>query len=354
MSVPQSLPESRPEETKRIARVLRIVQFIGSQPRSWSRARLAREFELSERMIDNDLQLIRHGLRYELSRANSGYYFVDGPPARALHLSLPETLALALAAQLARDTGTVDAAVVAGALAQLEGALPPRIVPYLRRATNDTERAPFGPTHQRDRTLALLQQALVEQRRVAMTYRSASRQGALTDRIVEPYHLLPYDRSWLLVSFDHLRAEVRMFKVDRIQECALVEEHYMIPADFDLEAYLGPTWGVLRGQTGAVEDVTLCFTSQAAAWVRDEHWHASQEAEPQVDGSLLLRFRCTITNEFMRWILSYGPEVHVRQPDRLRAEIVLMAERVICVNEGAREDGTLSTTSIDPPPMEQS
>jgi hypothetical protein len=43
------------EETKRIARLLRIVQLISAHPRSWTRSRLAQEFELSERMLDNDI-----------------------------------------------------------------------------------------------------------------------------------------------------------------------------------------------------------------------------------------------------------------------------------------------------------
>ena len=52
--------QARPSQL--IARVLRIIQLIGSYPRQWSRTRLAAEFEVSYRMIDNDLQLIRHAL----------------------------------------------------------------------------------------------------------------------------------------------------------------------------------------------------------------------------------------------------------------------------------------------------
>lgn len=53
--------EPRLEETKRVARVLRIVQLISAQPRAWTRRRLGDEFELSARQIDYDLELIRHG-----------------------------------------------------------------------------------------------------------------------------------------------------------------------------------------------------------------------------------------------------------------------------------------------------
>jgi predicted DNA-binding transcriptional regulator YafY len=69
------------EETKRIGRVLRIIQLISAQPRVWTRKGLAERFELSERMLDSDFQLIRHGLCCDLRRAcQAGYYFVGSPP----------------------------------------------------------------------------------------------------------------------------------------------------------------------------------------------------------------------------------------------------------------------------------
>src|SRR5947209_6534886 len=139
--------EDRLEETKRVARVLHIIQRVGAQPRAWTRKRLARDFELSERMIDKDLQLIRNGLCYDLRRGRDGYYFVGGPLLKPIELTVPEALALALAAQQARDTATVDGAVIGAALARLEAALPGGIVPYLRRA-GEGAGLPFGPVRE--------------------------------------------------------------------------------------------------------------------------------------------------------------------------------------------------------------
>jgi predicted DNA-binding transcriptional regulator YafY len=315
----------RLEETKRIARVLRILQLISSWPRQWSRARLADEFEVSHRTIDNDLQLIRHALLYDLQRSHNGYYLVDGPSTPALHLAIPETLALVLAAQLARDSGAVDPSTIAGALAHLESVLPPSIIPYLRQMNTGRNRTAFGPIHERGSLLATLEQAIIDGRKVAIGYRSASRHGELTERTIAPYHLMPYERSWQIIADDSLRGEVRMFKVDRIHHCVLTDERYAIPADFDLSAYLGPTWGVLRGEGGTSEEVVLDFSAQAAEWVRDEQWHRSQQTERRPDGSLVMRFNCSITHELVRWILSHGAQVYVQQPAHLREAVVTEA-----------------------------
>ncbi|MBV9282630.1 MAG: WYL domain-containing protein [Chloroflexi bacterium] len=321
--------EPRLEETKRLARVLRIIQLVAGQPRCWSRRRLAAEFEVAERTIDADLQLIRHGLRYGLCRGQGGYYLTNSPIVKPVQLSLPEAVSLAIAAQQARDTGTVDAGSVAAALAQLEGALPPGVVPYLRQAASGDSFTPSTPARDRWPILSALERAMGARRTVRITYASASREGALSERDVAPYHLLPHDRSWFLIGYDSLRDDIRMFNVDRIQRCSILPDRYAVPEDFDLSAYLGSTWGVLRGEEGPTEDVEIVFTPEAARWVAEVRWHHTQTTETLPGGDLVVRFRCTVTHELIRWALSYGPRVRIRAPSTLREAVLREARELL-------------------------
>lgn len=327
--MPDQAPrETRLEETKRIARVLRIVQLLSAQPRAWTRRRLAQEFELSERMIDKDLELIRNGLCYDLRHVREGYYFVSGPLLKPIELTIPEALALALAAQQARDTGTVDAALIGGVLARLEGALPRGIVPYLRRAADATP-APFGPVRERGATLAALEQAMAERRTVEIVYATASRNGSRSRRTIAPYYLQPYERSWLAIANDTLRGDVRMFKVDRIESCRVTAERFEMPEDFDPVSYLGPAWGVLRGASGPAEDVVLHFKAEAGRWVCDERWHPSQSIETLPNGDLIMRFHCGVTHELVRWVLSFGADVRVESPKHLGDTVMAEAGKIL-------------------------
>jgi predicted DNA-binding transcriptional regulator YafY len=325
----------RLEETKRIGRVLEIVQLIGSQPRAWTRARLAGEFEISERMIDNDLQLIRNSLRYELRHDHSGYYFARGPVMRAVDLSTPEVLALVLAAQAARDTGSVEPGTIAGVLGKLEAALPAPVLPYVRRAAAERAEAVVVPERAGRPLLAVLEQALLEGRKVRISYRSASRQMEASERVIAPYRLMPYEHSWQVIAHDSLRNAVRMFKIDRVERAELTDDRYEIPGDFDVAQYFGPTWGVLRGESGEAEDVVLRLSATAAPWVAEERWHPSQEVEQLPGGGIELRFHCTITNELVRWVLSLGGEASIEAPASLRERVYAEAERVI---RGARRE----------------
>ncbi len=324
--------EPRLEETKRVARVLRLLHLLQSQPRQWTRAALSIEFDVSERMLDNDLQLIRHGLGCVLKRSHGGYFIESGPVIHALRLSVPEALALTLSAQHARDAQIIDAVVLAGALAHIEEALPSTIVPYLRRAGTTLAPSIQGPIRSRAATVAVLERAIVDRRKVELTYVSASRNNAVTERMVAPYRLMPYERSYQLIGYDDLRHEVRMFKVDRIQRCQITTESFAEPSDFDVGKYLGDTWGVLRGEALAAEEVILRFSIRAAAWVRDEQWHRSQQVEVLTDGGLVMSFHCAITNELMRWVLSFGAEVDVKQPSKLRQWLLQEARRIVTMD----------------------
>jgi len=327
--------EPRLEETKRVARVLRIVQLISAQPRAWTRRRLSDEFELSARQIDYDLQLIRHGLRYELCRGRTGYYFTRAPVVKPLELSIPEALALALAAQQARDTGTVDGVAVAGALTKLENGLPSGIVPYLRRTAYDQIGTGLGSVRERGPILSTLKQGFVEGRQVSIRYTSASRGGVVSERTIAPYHLLPYNRSWIVIAHDSLRREIRMFNVDRITHCQLTDVSYAIPDDFDVASFLAPAWGLLRGEdAGPVVDIVLRFSPRASQWVRDMRWHLTQEMRILPDGALIMSFHCGVTPELVRWVLSYGSDVRVTSPSYLRDAVLQEARRVLDDAEG--------------------
>src|SRR5581483_9974589 len=123
----------RLEETKRVARLVELATLLASQPGRWPRARLAERFEIGERQIARDLEILRNGLHYQIERTPGGYVIQGAPPLPPLVVTMPEALALALAAGLARDTGDVDAGTLGAVLAKLDALLPPDALGLLRR-----------------------------------------------------------------------------------------------------------------------------------------------------------------------------------------------------------------------------
>ena len=125
--------ESKLEETKRTSRILTIVMMIATAPRRYQRKHLVEHFEVSERMMDKDIEVIRHGLRLPLARDRSGYYFERMPELPMLQLGFTEALALLTAVQSAQRVSGVATLELASGVARIESLFPNEYVTLLRQ-----------------------------------------------------------------------------------------------------------------------------------------------------------------------------------------------------------------------------
>jgi predicted DNA-binding transcriptional regulator YafY len=315
MLEPDDFPDGRDDQIRRTARVLDIIQQIAVRPRYWTRKKLAEHHELGERMIQKDLGLIRVRLGLSLFNDGDGYYFERLPHLPTTTYSFAEALALLIAARAAQAIPGVNSAELAAAIARLESLFPDTFRPMLREATEKLPSQASGS--QRQTMLTILHRAWIERRQVRISYATGSRDGQIGQRVVEPYHIMPYGRSWQVIAYDHKRGEVLQFKVDRVRGAVLLDAPYTIPADFDVDAYLGDAWGVMRGAAGEPETVVLIFEPEAGRWVAEEQWHHSQQIETLPDGRVRVTFRVGITPEMVSWLLHYGSRVRVVEPEWL-------------------------------------
>lgn len=327
----------RLDETRRITRVLDIVHQIAVAPGRWSRKALAEHYQVSERMIQKDFDIIRHGLKFELKHDGRAYSFARLPQLPTLAYSFSEALSLVTAVRVARTVPGVNSADLSAAMARLESVFPSELQSLLREAV---DHLPSQATRaKRHEMLALLHRSLVERRQTQIRYLTSSRGGEINERIVEPYHIMPYMRSWHLVAHDHRRKEVRDFKVDRIMDARLLSTNYDIPADFDIDDYLGDNWGIMRDAGPPAESVVLIFTQRAGRWVSEEQWHKSQRAVTLPDGRVRIEFFVSATPEMERWLMYYGADVCVERPEWLR-EKVRERHRLAYVGEGVSSGGS--------------
>jgi len=251
-----------------------------------------------------------------------GYYFERLPHLPTATYSFSEALALLTAARAAQAIPGMNSAELAAAVARLESIFPDEFRPLVHEATEKLPRRAVK-AHRQD-MLSVLHRALIERRQVKILYATGSRDGETSERTVEPYHIMPYGRSWHLIAFDHRREEVLQFKVDRVKEVELLDTLYSIAADFDVNAYLGDAWGLMRGAATAAETVVLLFEPEAGRWVAEEQWHHSQQSETLPDGCVRVTFHVGVTPEMVSWLLYYGPRVRVVEPrwlaERVREE----------------------------------
>jgi len=177
-------------------------------------------------------------------------------------------------------------------------------------------------------TLNAVAEAWVSRRQIKITYRPLAANKA-SERTIDPYFIEPAapGHSSYVIGYCHYTNSLRTFKIERIETIQLTSEPYVIPDDFDANAYLGSSWGIVVGDK--VKTIKLKCDPEIARIMQETTYHPSQVLETQSDGSAIVTFRVTQTWELLAFILQWGEKVEVLEPAKLRREVVSTARAML-------------------------
>ena len=80
----------------------------------------------------------------------------------------------------------------------------------------------WSPT--KENSFQIIKSAILNKQLIEFTYYNSSSEKTL--RIVEPLQIWFKDKSWYLISYCRLKKDYRFFKLTRIKEIKLLEEHF--------------------------------------------------------------------------------------------------------------------------------
>lgn len=335
----------RVRETRHvITRVYRLHHALagGQCP---SLAELAQRLEVSQRTVERDLQQLRDlcaPVVYD--RARQGYRF-DGPfELPRLNISAGELTVLLIGQRLlAEAAGTPFADAARLVMSKLPAMIGDEVSVDPSHLT--PEGISFGAPAVRGDEARLarhfdqLAEAIAHRRTVRMRYYAATR-DVISERDVDPYHLRLNEGAWYLIAQCHLRGELRVFAVDRIVELTATDRTFARPAEFDVDQYLGRSWGI---EHGSEHDVRIAFDAVQARWIRERVWLPGQRLTESSDGGVILEVRVSGLESIKRWILSFGSHARALAPAELvetvRTEAARMADSY-AMGDAARERWT--------------
>ncbi|MEA4853304.1 MAG: WYL domain-containing protein [Christensenella sp.] len=151
---------------------------------------------------------------------------------------------------------------------------------------------------------------------VEMVYRSFST-GQTETRKFDPYLFEVRDGCWHTIGYCHLRGAVRDFRVSRIEAIKLLNDPFELPQRF-YEDYRKTRFDKLAGD--ALQTVRVLFTGSAARLVKEFHSEKADKLQETKDG-LLFEKNTAVTADLKSWLLSFGSQARVLEPDALREEI---------------------------------
>lgn len=315
-----------------VTRQWRLIQLLERSRRGLAFEELARELDCTTRTVMRDLdhlQAVGFPVTEDRDGKEKHWKFVEGYKSDLpVPLSLSELMALYFTRSLLKPLhGTPFHSALESALAKIRALLPPEGHAFVDQIEGTlTTRGPAFKDYSRVRgVLEAVTTARLEGQRLEIRYYSFSRE-ALTTRRIDPYHLFYQQGGLYIAAYDHLREEVRIFAVERIRELRQTGETFRIPGDFDFDAYMQGSFGILRGETTTIR---IHFNRHRAKWIAERTWHESQEIQLLADGDLILSLKVADTAEVKGWILGFGQDAEVLEPASLREQIRAEAEALL-------------------------
>ena len=178
--------------------------------------------------------------------------------------------------------------------------------------------------------LRTLADALFARKRVSFVYHGIARTEP-TRREVQPYGLLFQHSRWYLVAYDPMREDMRVFRVDRMDDVKRNTKSpntpdYRIPEDFRLADYAQKEpWELGESNEGPVT-VHVRFEFPRSLWA-DRNGHG-EKVEEHDDGAAIRAFEVSQPDPFLRWILSLAGEAMIVSPAEMADDLRAMARGV--------------------------
>lgn len=181
-----------------------------------------------------------------------------------------------------------------------------------------------------------LSEALLSRKRVRFRYHGITR-GEATDRDVAAYGLMFLHGHWYLVGHDALRAGIRVFRVERMEELKPNAKEpktpdYEIPPDFRLRDHIGREAWALGDANEPALRALVHFHFPMSLWA--ERNGRGEAIEERGDGSAVRAFDVNDPGPFLRWILSLEGEAVILQPPELQQALKETAARVAGLHRG--------------------
>jgi predicted DNA-binding transcriptional regulator YafY len=241
---------------------------------------------------------------------------------RTIGFSAEELAAITTSSQMARQNNLMDLSSRLDSLAtkvkaSLTSQAARRIEPDLEVLTEAEGIALRpGPRQNIDQSmLADLRHAIMANVKVHLHYRASST-GRLSRQLVCPYGFLYGNRHYLVAySTSNVAKDYRLFRLGNIEKIDVTEDAFRRRKDFSLQAYAERSFGVFQEEPF---DVTWKFSPKAAPDARQYHFHPNQTMEDKADGSLIVRFRAGGALEMSWHLFTWGNEVEVIKPKKLK------------------------------------
>ncbi|MCD6014778.1 MAG: transcriptional regulator protein-like protein [Solirubrobacterales bacterium] len=348
------------KDTEKLIRQLSLISFLMANRRPVSALEIKREVEgyssmnedaFARRFYADRAELESLGISLQVDKPAEGFFEAELyalPPENyylpAIEFSDSELAALRTALGLL-DGEFAYAEPLRLALQQVSWGRPSPLTEEAE-APIDVKLSTAGSGRELSQRLAKIETAISRRKTIEFSYYSLQR-DEVSDRKVNPYHLVFRDGQFYLIGYSHERDQVRVFRLSRIRgkvSYATKAEHdFTAPEDFDRRDYgKRADW-----QMGEIAGRARIFLRERIAWLveRDFGRHGELRKPKKADG---IRGRGSVfeteyasSRQLISWVLSWRENARLLEPPELAADA---DERLALLRDRHRRDFEVAET----------
>lgn len=163
----------------------------------------------------------------------------------------------------------------------------------------------------------------MQKRRVHIAYTKPFKTGSTaqsTHREIDPYSLAQYNNIWFLLAYCHLREEIRVFRLSRIDDLRILLTNFERPANLEQK------W--VRPNSVRNLIIRILVRWDIVRRVMETPSFFTESSEESPDG-LLITLRVEHERDVMQWLLSWGSQIEVLEPLHVRQSMIEQARAVL-------------------------
>ncbi|HTG67642.1 MAG TPA: YafY family protein [Candidatus Udaeobacter sp.] len=288
---------------------------------------LAATFETSVRTIYRDIQALSEAGVPVVGSTGRGYSLMEGYFLPPISFTVEEAVTLLIGMDFIEQRFDTNYGIKAQASRRkIEAILPEDVrseacrVRKTMRLLNSGKDATYG---QEKEYIETIRHAILEERKIRFRYSKSvpevdgNRQSV---RVAAPYGLVLVQGTWMLIAHCDLRQEIRHFRLSRMSELNVLKYRFNVPSDFNLYDYKPKDDRNIR--------VCILVNRDIADKVKESNNYYMEAAEDHPEG-LLVKFRVRQPEDLLYWVLGWGADVAVLEPESFRNRVRDEAEKML-------------------------
>ncbi len=143
---------------------------------------------------------------------------------------------------------------------------------------------------------------------------------------IDPLHFFENDGGLYIFVNATSFGDILTLAVERIQEIRDAGSCFEYPKNFNPEELLESAFDLVYGDP---VEVKIWFSAHQARYIKERMWSKTQQIENQEDGSIILSMKTSGQWDIIRWVLSYGSDAKVMEPEGLKKKIMVELTAVV-------------------------